>query len=46
MFRFEQDDGLFVNNDHLNLDNQKESGMNDHGLIKSSFVHRPTVTSK
>ena len=36
MFRFEQDDGLFVNNDHLNLDNQKESGMNDHGLMKSS----------
>lgn len=34
-------EGLFVNNDHLNQDNHLESGTNDHGIIKASFVHRP-----
>lgn len=37
-------DGLFVNNDHLNQDDHKESGTNDHGIIKTSFNYRP-VTS-
>lgn len=36
-------DGLFVNNDHLNLDDHKESGTNDHGIIRASFVYRPVA---
>jgi hypothetical protein len=36
-------DGLFVNNDHLNLDDHKESGTNDHGIIRASFIHRPVA---
>jgi len=34
-------DGLTVNNDHLNQDDHKESGTNDHGIIKASFIYRP-----
>lgn len=34
-------DELFVNNDHLNQDDHEESGTNDHGIIKASFVYRP-----
>ena len=26
-------DGMTVNNDHLNFDNHKETGTNDHGII-------------
>ena len=37
-------DGLFVNNDHLNQDDHKESGTNDHGIIKASFLYRPVTT--
>lgn len=37
-------DGLFVNNDHLNQDDHKESGTNDHGIIKASFIYRPVKT--
>jgi hypothetical protein len=36
-------DGLYVNNDHLNVDNHKESGTNDHGIIKASFIYRPVA---
>jgi endonuclease/exonuclease/phosphatase family metal-dependent hydrolase len=36
-------DGLFVNNDHLNQDDPKESGTNDHGIIKASFIYRPVT---
>lgn len=34
-------DGLIVNNDHLNFDDHKESGTNDHGIIRASFKHKP-----
>jgi hypothetical protein len=34
-------DGLTVNNDHLNQDDHKETGTNDHGIIKASFIYRP-----
>lgn len=34
-------DGLMVSNDHLNQDDHKESGTNDHGIIKASFIYRP-----
>lgn len=36
-------EGLFVNNDHLNQDDHKESGTNDHGIIKASFIYRPVT---
>ena len=36
-------DGLFVNNDHLNQDDHDESGTNDHGIIKVSFIYRPIM---
>ncbi|SAI73205.1 Uncharacterised protein [Bordetella ansorpii] len=34
-------DGMLVNNDHLNFDNHKTSGTNDHGIIRASFKYRP-----
>ena len=30
-------DGMTVNNDHLNLDDHKETGTNDHGVICATF---------
>jgi len=33
--------GMTVNNDHLNFDNQKEVGTNDHGVIRAVFQYRP-----
>ena len=38
-------DGLTVNNDHLNQDDHQESGTNDHGIIKASFIHRPVTAA-
>ncbi|MGA9117658.1 MAG: endonuclease/exonuclease/phosphatase family protein [Bacteroidota bacterium] len=35
-------DGLTVINDHLNQDDHEESGTNDHGIIKASFLHHPS----
>ncbi len=34
-------DGMTVNNDHLNFDNHKADGTNDHGIIRAVFRHRP-----
>ncbi len=34
-------DGLVINNDHLNFDNHKESGTNDHGIVRASFRWKP-----
>ncbi|MFM9976585.1 MAG: endonuclease/exonuclease/phosphatase family protein [Sphingomonadaceae bacterium] len=34
-------DGLVINNDHLNFDDHKASGTNDHGIIRATFKHRP-----
>lgn len=34
-------DGMTVNNDHLNFDDHKESGTNDHGVICATFKHKP-----
>lgn len=39
-------DGLFVNNDHLNQDNHNESGTNDHGIVKASFIYRPITARR
>lgn len=34
-------DGLSINNDHLNFDDHKASGSNDHGVVRAVFKHRP-----
>lgn len=34
-------DGLVINNDHLNFDNQKEVGTGDHGVVKVDFKYDP-----
>ncbi len=34
-------DGMTVNNDHLNFDDHKESGTNDHGIICARFRYDP-----
>jgi endonuclease/exonuclease/phosphatase family metal-dependent hydrolase len=34
-------DGMVVMNDHLNWDDHKESGTNDHGIIRARFKYRP-----
>lgn len=34
-------DGMAVNNDHLNFDNHKADGTNDHGVIRAVFKHKP-----
>jgi endonuclease/exonuclease/phosphatase family metal-dependent hydrolase len=34
-------DGLTVNNDHLNTDDHKTSGTNDHGIICARFKYKP-----
>jgi predicted extracellular nuclease len=37
-------DGMTVNNDHLNFDDHKESGTNDHGVVCATFKHKPIKT--
>jgi hypothetical protein len=34
-------DGMVVSNDHLNFEDHKESGANDHGIIRASFAYDP-----
>lgn len=34
-------DGMAVNNDHLNFDNHKADGTNDHGIIRAVFKYKP-----
>ena len=34
-------DGMAVNNDHLNFDDHKADGTNDHGIIRAVFKHKP-----
>ncbi len=34
-------DGMVVSNDHLNFDDHKADGTNDHGIICASFKYRP-----
>jgi hypothetical protein len=34
-------DGMTINNDHLDFDNHKADGTNDHGIIRAVFKHRP-----
>lgn len=34
-------DGMAVYNDHLNFDDHKETGTNDHGIIRAAFKYRP-----
>lgn len=34
-------DGMAVYNDHLNFDDHKDNGTNDHGIIRAAFKYRP-----
>jgi endonuclease/exonuclease/phosphatase family metal-dependent hydrolase len=34
-------DGLEIANDHLNVDDHKDSGTGDHGVVRARFVHHP-----
>ncbi len=34
-------EGLAINNDHLNFDDHKADGTNDHGIIRAVFEHKP-----
>ena len=34
-------DGMTVNNDHLNFDDHKVRGTNDHGIVCATFKHKP-----
>jgi endonuclease/exonuclease/phosphatase family metal-dependent hydrolase len=34
-------DGMVVYNDHLNFDDHKEQGTNDHGIIRAAFKYKP-----
>jgi predicted extracellular nuclease len=34
-------DGLTINNDHLNFDDHKADGTNDHGVIRAAFKFSP-----
>ncbi|WP_437550361.1 endonuclease/exonuclease/phosphatase family protein [Sorangium sp. So ce367] len=33
--------GMTVNNDHLNFEDHKADGTNDHGIIRASFKYKP-----
>ena len=32
---------MVVNNDHLNFEDHKASGTNDHGIIRAVFEYKP-----
>jgi predicted extracellular nuclease len=34
-------DGMEIANDHLNRDDHKATGTNDHGIVRVTFKHRP-----
>ncbi|MDX3904263.1 MAG: endonuclease/exonuclease/phosphatase family protein [Pigmentiphaga sp.] len=34
-------DGLVINNDHLDFDDHKRLGANDHGIVRATFNYRP-----
>jgi predicted extracellular nuclease len=34
-------DGMSVNNDHLNFEDHKATGTNDHGVICATFKYKP-----
>lgn len=36
-------DGMLVNNDHLNFEDHKADGTNDHGIIRAAFRYRPAA---
>lgn len=36
-------DGLIINNDHLNFDDPKGLGSNDHGVVLAAFRYRPAA---
>lgn len=38
-------DEMIVDNDHLNYDDHKESGTNDHGIVRVGFRWKPSETA-
>jgi endonuclease/exonuclease/phosphatase family metal-dependent hydrolase len=38
--------GMEIANDHLNRDDHKVTGTNDHGIVRVSFTHKPAVKAK
>lgn len=38
-------DEMIVQNDHLNFDDHKETGTNDHGIIRVGFKWKPAATA-
>ena len=38
-------DGLVINNDHLNFEDHKGLGTNDHGIVCASFKYRPVTAA-
>ena len=38
-------DGLVINNDHLNFEDHKGLGTNDHGIIRASFKYKPVTAN-
>jgi hypothetical protein len=34
-------ESMAVNNDHLNFDDHKADGTNDHGIVRALFRHKP-----
>lgn len=36
--------GMAINNDHLNFENHKETGTNDHGIVQVTFKYKPIKT--
>ncbi len=36
-------DGLVINNDHLNFEDHKGLGTNDHGIIRAAFKYKPVT---
>lgn len=38
-------EGLTINNDHLNTDDHKADGTNDHGIVCANFKFKPAVSA-
>jgi endonuclease/exonuclease/phosphatase family metal-dependent hydrolase len=38
--------GMEIANDHLNREDHKATGTNDHGIVRVSFIHKPAAKPK
>ncbi|WPG41044.1 endonuclease/exonuclease/phosphatase family protein [Variovorax sp. EBFNA2] len=39
-------DGLIINNDHLNFEDHKGLGTNDHGIVRATFKYKPVARAE